>query len=110
YYVLIQDGVYQNQKEIDEETFNDKPVVRKYAGSVQIKPGDIRYKDLSGPDGIPDGVIDANYDRAPVEGSFPKFGYGLNIDLSYKIFDLSCFFQGIQGRKMYVASWGISPF
>ena len=110
YYVLIQDGVYQTQEEIDGEKFNGKPVERKYAGTITIKPGDIRYKDISGPDGVPDGVIDANYDRAPVSGSFPKFGYGFNINLSYKIFDLSCFFQGIQGKKLYVSSWGISPF
>lgn len=110
YYVLIQDGVYQNQKEIDEEMFNGVPVVRKYAGAVVIKPGDIRYKDISGPDGVPDGIIDANYDRAPIAGSFPRFGYGFNINLAYKMFDLSCFFQGIEGKKQYVSSWGISPF
>ncbi|MDR2914293.1 MAG: TonB-dependent receptor [Tannerella sp.] len=111
YYVLIQNGVYQNQAEIDNENID-----RKYAGAVVIKPGDIRYKDVGsrGPDGnpisVPDGVIDATYDRAVVSGAFPKFNYGFNLNVSYKIFDLSCFFQGVQGRKLYVSSWGISPF
>ena len=105
YYVMIQDGVYQTQEEIDNEN-----VVRKYAGAVTIKPGDIKYKDISGPNGVPDGVIDATYDREIVKGSFPKFNYSFNIYVAYKNFDLSCFFQGVEGRKLYVNSWGISPF
>lgn len=105
YYVMVQDGVYQNQAEIDNEN-----VERKYAGSVKIKPGDIRYKDISGPNGVPDGVIDATYDRAVVDGAFPDFNYGFNITASYKMFDLAVFFQGVQGKKLFVSSWGISPF
>jgi hypothetical protein len=85
-------------------------VERKYAGSVTIKPGDIRYKDLSGPNGVPDGVIDATYDRAIVDGAFPDFNYGFNITASYKMFDMAIFFQGIQSKKLFVSSWGISPF
>lgn len=104
YYVLIQDGVYQNQDEID------KGPIPSYAGAVKLKPGDIRYKDISGPDGVPDEKIDATYDRAPVSGVFPDFNYGFNINLSYKNFDLNMFFQGVEGRKLYVSSWGISPF
>ncbi len=105
YYVMIQDGVYQNQAEIDNEN-----VVRKYAGALKVKPGDIKYKDISGPDGVPDGIIDDYYDRAPVKGAFPEFNYGFNFSVSYKMFDLSCFFQGVQGKKLFVAGWGISPF
>ena len=105
YYVMIQDGVYQNQAEIDNEK-----VVRQYAGAVVIKPGDIKFKDISGPDGVPDGVIDATYDRAPVSGAFPDFNYSFNFYVAYKMFDLTCFFQGTQGKKLYVSSWGISPF
>jgi TonB-linked SusC/RagA family outer membrane protein len=110
YYVLLQNGVYQNQAEIDNEVGpNGQPVVRSYAGGITIKPGDIRYMDVSGPKGVPDGVIDS-YDRTPVPGVFPKFSYGFNISAGYKDFDLNMFFQGVQGRKVYVNSWGISPF
>lgn len=104
YYVLIQDGVYQNQEEIDN---GPTPA---YAGSVKLKPGDIKFKDISGPDGVPDGIIDATYDRAPVQGVFPKFNYGFNLSAFYKGFDFNAFFQGVQGRKLYVNSWGITPF
>jgi TonB-linked SusC/RagA family outer membrane protein len=104
YYVLIQDGIYQNQSEIDNGP------VPSYAGAVKLKPGDIRYKDISGPNGVPDGKVDATYDRSPVSGVFPDFNYGCNINLSYKNFNLVMFFQGVEGRKLYVSSWGISPF
>jgi hypothetical protein len=104
YFLLVQDGVYQNQAEIDAgpET--------SYAGSATVKPGDIKYKDVSGPDGVPDGVVDLTWDRAPVEGVFPKFNYGFNFNASYKGFDLSLFLQGVHGRKTWVSGWGVTPF
>jgi hypothetical protein len=103
YYVLLQDGIYQNQAEIDGGP------VPSYT-SIAPKPGDLKYKDISGPDGVPDGRIDLTYDRTPVEGVFPKFNYGMNLSASYKNFDLSVFVQGVYGRKTYVTGWGVSPF
>ncbi|MBC9797998.1 SusC/RagA family TonB-linked outer membrane protein [Sinomicrobium weinanense] len=104
YYVLINDGVYQNQAEIDNGPVPD------YSGSTPPKPGALKYRDISGPDGVPDGRIDLQYDRVPVDGVFPKINYGLNFDFNYKSFDLSVFVQGVHGRKTYVREWGVSPF
>lgn len=103
YYVLLQDGIYQNQDEI-----NNGPTP-SYT-SIAPKPGDLRYQDVSGPNGVPDGKVDLTYDRVPVGGLFPKFNYGLNLTASYKSFDLSVFMQGVYGRKTYVTGWGVSPF
>ncbi|MBT1698510.1 TonB-dependent receptor [Fulvivirgaceae bacterium PWU4] len=103
YYVLLQDGIYQNQNEV---TNGPTPAYT----SILPQPGDLRFKDISGPDGVPDGVVDLTYDRAPVEGVFPKFNYGMNLSASYKGFDLSVFVQGVYGRKTYVTGWGVSPF
>lgn len=64
------------------------------------KPGDIRYKDISGPDGKPDGVIDPNYDRVYLGTRIPKFTFGLNIGAEYKGFDLSVLIQGWQESKV----------
>lgn len=104
YYVLIQEGIYQNQAEI---TNGPTP---NYSGSLIPKPGDIKYKDISGPEGVPDGKIDLTYDRTTVEGLFPKFNYGINLSADYKFIDLNVFFQGVYGRKTYVTGWGVSPF
>lgn len=103
YYLLVQDGLYQNQSDIDNGP------ATPYT-SIAPKPGDLRYKDISGPDGVPDGRVDLTYDRIPIKGVFPKFNYGMNISLTYKGFDLNIFLQGVYGRKTYVTGWGVSPF
>jgi TonB-linked SusC/RagA family outer membrane protein len=103
YYLLIQDGVYQTQEEVDNGP------TTSYT-SVKPKPGDLKFKDISGPNGVPDGVINLQYDRKKVDGIFPKFNYGMNISATFKNFDLSVFFQGVYGRKTYVTGWGVSPF
>lgn len=99
FYLYVFDGIYQNQEEIDN---GPKPI-------TGTKPGDMKYKDISGPDGVPDGKIDG-HDRTTADGAFPKFNYGFNINMEYKGFDLTLFFQGVHGRKIYVKEWGIAPF
>jgi TonB-dependent starch-binding outer membrane protein SusC len=67
--------------------------------------GDLMYQDLSGPNGVPDGEITAQYDRAFIGNPWPKMTYGLNITLEYgKLFDLSLQFQGIQGVDVFNAN------
>jgi TonB-linked SusC/RagA family outer membrane protein len=63
-------------------------------------PGLFKYKDVSGPNGKPDGVIDA-YDRTIIGNPNPKFTYGLNLNLTYKAFDLSAFFFGQYGNDIF---------
>ncbi|TYA74669.1 SusC/RagA family TonB-linked outer membrane protein [Seonamhaeicola marinus] len=56
--------------------------------------GDIKYKDISGPDGVPDGKIDGD-DRTFIgRGGIPEIVFGLNTYFSYKGFELSADFQG----------------
>lgn len=42
-----------------------------------------------------------NYDRSYVGSPIPKFTYGLTTNFSYAKFDVSLFFQGVQGNKLY---------
>ena len=62
--------------------------------------GHFRFKDISGPDGKPDGIVN-DQDRTYIGSPHPKFSYGLNINLNYKDFDLSMFFQGVSGNKIF---------
>jgi TonB-linked SusC/RagA family outer membrane protein len=63
-------------------------------------PGRFKYADISGPNGKPDGVIDAN-DRTQIGNPNPKFTYGLNLSASYKNWDFSAFFYGSYGNQVY---------
>ncbi len=67
-----------------------------YANS---KPGDIKYQDISGPNGVPDGIISAQYDRVRLGGSLPRYMYGGNFQLDYKGFDFGVVFQGV-GKQL----------
>ena len=87
-------GIFQTQDEIDngpEHPFGPKP-------------GDLKFKDQNN-----DGVIDAD-DRRVFDGRFPDFHYGGSLNLSWRNFNVSTFFQGVSGLKNYVLNWGLSPF
>jgi len=60
-----------------------------------LHPGDIKYEDVSGPDGAPDGKIDSN-DEVVIgyPTYYPLMTFGLNANAAWKGFDLSLFFQG----------------
>ncbi|MGH2645588.1 MAG: SusC/RagA family TonB-linked outer membrane protein, partial [Chitinophagaceae bacterium] len=94
FYMIQWDGIFQDTAEIDKSP--KQPFTPK--------PGDLKYKDVNG-----DGVINAN-DRVVTTGAFPEFTYSFNLNLSYKNWSLTAFFQGMEGGKSYVNGWGIDPF
>jgi len=82
--------------------FKDEAAIAAYPHWAGAKPGDIIFKDVSGPDSIPDGKIDG-LDRVMNEkNNFPRFIGALNINLRYKQFDLAMLFQGTTGAVQYV--------
>jgi len=62
--------------------------------------GDPKYVDISGPNGKPDGVIDAN-DRQIVGHPNPDYTWGITNAFKYKGFDLSVLIQGQNGGSIY---------
>jgi TonB-linked SusC/RagA family outer membrane protein len=86
FYMLEMEGIFQNQTDI---------LLSAFQGN-NIRPGDVKYKDQNG-----DGRID-NEDRVHLGSAIPKLMGGLNFNANYKNFDLSVFFQGAYGNKIYV--------
>lgn len=92
WYGYLSDGIYQTQEEVDDSATT----------SGRVGPGDIKYKDISGPDGVPDGIINED-DQTVITGSLPRYQYGGNINLKYKRFDFGLVFQGVGKQKFYLS-------
>ncbi len=85
WYGYVSDGLFQ--------TAEDLAASPKL--NTAVKVGDVKYKDISGLDGVPDGKISPEYDRKLLGGSLPRYMYGTNLKLDYKNFDFSMVLQGI---------------
>jgi TonB-linked SusC/RagA family outer membrane protein len=85
HYGFVYEGIFQNQAEINLHA--------KQFGAT-LAPGDVKYKDISGPAGKPDGIVDEAYDRTYLGSGIPKFNYGLSFSAAYRKFDLGVFASG----------------
>lgn len=90
YYGYLSDGVFLDDTDIT--AWADQSAV-----TPNPRPGDFRYRDISGPDGVPDGKITPNHDRTYLGSRIPKYTFGLNLGLNYRDFDASVLFQGVSG-------------
>jgi TonB-linked SusC/RagA family outer membrane protein len=79
----VADGLFQSKDEV------------LASGQDNARVGGIKYKDLNG-----DGVINAD-DQTWILNPVPDFNFGLNIELGYKNFDLTMFWQGVIGQYVY---------
>ena len=86
FYLYQMDGIFQNAAEI---------ISSAYQGNY-IRPGDVKFKDVNG-----DGVINEK-DRTFLGSAIPKYTFGTTANLKYRNFDLSVFFQGTYGNKLYL--------
>jgi len=62
--------------------------------------GTIKYEDISGTKGVPDGKIDAN-DRQIIGSPHPDFSGGFNNTFQYRDFDLSVLCQFVYGNDIF---------
>lgn len=99
------EGIYQDKQDILN---SPKPAAYKVdaAGNPvfnrdnTVFPGDIKFKDISGPNGVPDGKIDEK-DRTNLGSALPKFSYGMTNTFSYKGIELTVFIMGQYGNKLF---------
>ena len=88
---LVADGFFTSEKEIAES-----PVIE---GFENIRPGDIKYKDLNG-----DKVID-EFDRTIIGGEKPISYFGLDLGFNYRGLEFSMLWQGVYNRDIYLSDW-----
>lgn len=84
YYLLVQDGIFHNQEELDSYPHFDTTTI-----------GDFRFVDANG-----NGILEKDADRVIVGNYMPDFYYGFSVNLSYKGFDLAANFQGVYGNEI----------
>ncbi len=94
-------GIFQTQKEIDDLNaiaqakygVNYQPTNGPAKSAV---PGDRKFVDINH-----DGRITADSDQVALGSPIPKFYGGVTFDASYKNWDISVFFYGTYGNKIY---------
>lgn len=99
YYGYKSDGLFLTQEDVDNSAKLNN----------QVSVGDVKYVDISGPDGEPDGKISPEYDRVVLGNQLPRFQFGGNINLGYKNWDMSIAFQGIGKKNSYMGSAMVQP-
>jgi TonB-linked SusC/RagA family outer membrane protein len=90
FYGYVFDGIYQSDEEAKQS-----PAIAGQSPAA----GDRKYRDISGPNGTPDGIIN-DFDRTIIGSAQADFTWGLNNTLTYKGLNLSFFLQGSQGNEM----------
>jgi TonB-linked SusC/RagA family outer membrane protein len=88
FYGWVVEGIFQDAAEVAGHA-------KQTAGTA---PGDIKFQNSN-----KDGVIDLN-DRQFLGSFIPKMTYAFNGGATYQNFDVSFFFQGVHGNKIYNAT------
>ena len=79
----VVDGLFQSREEV------------LASGQENARVGGLKYADLDG-----NGIINEQ-DQTWIFNPVPNFSWGLNIELGYKGFDFSMFWQGVAGQDVY---------
>lgn len=99
WYGYLSEGLYQTQEEVDNSAKLNN----------NVRPGDVRYRDVSGPNGVPDGIISPDYDRVLLGGSLPRLMYGGSLNFGYKNWDLALTVQGVGKQNSQLGAHIVQP-
>ncbi|MCB0633614.1 MAG: TonB-dependent receptor [Saprospiraceae bacterium] len=89
FYGWTADGYFQNQQEVDAHAEQQGKAI-----------GRIRFRDISGPDGVPDGMINDD-DKGPIGNPHPDFTLGFNLGFNIGQFDFTAFVFASIGNEIF---------
>lgn len=92
FYGYIVDGIYQNSQDSASSP------------NSGYSPGEFKFRDISGPDGKPDGIITPE-DRTIIGNPTPDFSYGFSVGVELKGLYANVDFQGVSGNQIF-RTWG----
>lgn len=87
------EGVFATHQEAEEAGLVNKK-------DIPFGAGDAIYKDISGPENEPDGVID-DYDKMILGSPMPDFYGGFSNQFNYKRWSLNIFIQFVYGNEVF---------
>ncbi|MBR3067732.1 MAG: TonB-dependent receptor [Prevotella sp.] len=79
------------------------PTTSLLGGTIGIRPGTMKLKDISGPDGTPDGVVDS-HDISVIGDTNPDFAGGFGLNGNIYDFDFNVNFTYRYGNDIYNAN------
>ena len=86
-------GVIRSKSEADELNLVN-------GVGIPFQAGDAHYRDISGPEGDSDGIINA-YDKVLLGSASPEFYGGLSFVLGYKRWELDLLWQYVYGNEIF---------
>ncbi|MGN6438261.1 MAG: SusC/RagA family TonB-linked outer membrane protein [Agriterribacter sp.] len=92
-------GQFKSQEEIDNAPIQDGN------GNRTLLPGDIKFDDFNG-----DGVINTQDIQPTGLGTTPEIMYGLNLNVSWKKFNVTMNWQGAANFQVHLQHFLIQPF
>ena len=90
FYGYVHDGIFQNWDEVNSYVTKDGKLKQPYA-----QPGDVRWKDLDGENGI------TGDDRTMIGDPNPNWTFGFTLTTEWNNFDFNALFQGVAGNEIY---------
>ncbi|WP_327611338.1 hypothetical protein [Bergeyella sp. RCAD1439] len=92
YYGYRTGGLFQSEAEVLAHVDSNGNLLQPNA-----KPGDLKFLKAEGSTG----PLDPEKDFVNLGNPFPKFSYAFTVNLEYENWDLSAFFQGVYGNKIF---------
>lgn len=96
FYGYMTNGVYATSEEAAQAGLVN-------SNGQAYQAGDVRFVDISGPNGTPDGIIN-EYDKVSLGSTMPTLFGGLNLMVRYRDLSLTANFGYTVGNKIYNAT------